>query len=42
LSEIVWQQKLTAFYNLVRQNVDKIVEAFSPEKRQILKGERGK
>jgi hypothetical protein len=28
-----WQQKLTAFCNLVRHNVDKIVEAFYPEKK---------
>jgi hypothetical protein len=41
LSEIGWQQKLTAVYNLLWHNVVKIVEASDPEKRQTHKAERG-
>jgi hypothetical protein len=36
-----WQQKLTTFYNLVKQSMDKIVEPPNPEKGQIRKVKRG-
>ena len=35
LSDVGWQLKLTAFYNLATQSVDKIVETPDPEKGQI-------
>jgi hypothetical protein len=40
-SDMGWQQNLTDFYNLVRHNVDKIVEDFVHENGQIYKVERG-
>ena len=41
LSDMGWQQKLTEFYYLVTQNMDKILETPDPEKGQIHKVERG-
>ena len=41
LSDMGWQQKLTEFYYLVTQNMDKILESPDPEKGQIHKVERG-
>ena len=41
LSDMGWQQKLTEFYYLVTQNMDKILETPNPEKGQIHKVEPG-
>jgi hypothetical protein len=41
LSDMGWQEKHTAFYNLATHSVEKIVESFDPETGQVRKDEEG-
>jgi len=42
LSDMGWQEKSTALYNLATHSMDKIVEAFDPETGQVYTDEQGK